>query len=624
VKPEPLSTAQKVLLAAILAAAAVLRCEGLTALSLSHFDEGIYASSGLLAWGFGPLTWHPMQPLYSPPVFPWMMALGSAALGAFWPAIGAAVSATVGWLTVPLLFVLARRLKNNQTALAAAALLALSDLHIAFSRMVLTDALVTFWFVLAFYFAIRLGEALGWTGAAAAPRRTKAPLKPPAPDRRQIAAWTIALGATTALAWNTKYNGWMPAAIGLAATVVYALRGRWIAAPAADPFPAPARGLACFAVAAVLAVVGFLPWWAYVESAFPGGYAAVSANHRGYFAGPAAWPADAWRLLTALPALRHAGWIATLALSAAALAALAIRRAPAAPARWWALAVGAVLWGAALRIGADAVILLVAAAGAVPATVYGRWTDVLLAAWVGAFVVLAPLYHPYVRLLLPALPGAILLALVAWGPMDRWWDGDRRRAAAPGGAARWVGPAMLAAALAVAWSVAIAGTPFPTIPSRPLWQRWTARQSYRRFGGLIDSHVPADGVVFCQGQPALAIYCPRDPIPVQRSPFTTVLDQAPPGRPRFLALDFLLFEQPAGPAVEAIAARAATLELVASAENDLNVVALLDWLTPAEVARKLCGDPLPPTEQAAGELALPPALGAMSHDAIMLYRIGGE
>ncbi len=430
VSQPPFTAAQKLVLAVILALAAGLRLEGLAALSLSHFDEGVYVSSAFLSRGAGPLALHPMQPLYSPPLYPWMIAVAGASLGAYWPAVGAAVSALIGLITVLLLLVLARRLEGNWFGLVAAGLLALSDFHVAFSRMALTDAAVTFWFVLAFYCAVRVGEELGWV--AAAPRqvhhdRTRLGAGS-AIDSRRLALWTIALGLAGGAAWNTKYNGWMPIAIAAAAMAVFWLRPRQAGTPAEIRRPSPVLGLICLGGAATLALCCFWPWWSHVESTFAGGYDAVRANHRSYFMGPGAWPANVWRLATSLPALRHYGWITTIATLIAMLAcAIAFHRGGSTRQRILLTAAGAAILVPALRTGTDGVLFLVAAAGIVPACLYGRWSDVLLAAWVGSFIVLAPLYHPYLRLLLPAMPGAILRRSALWPlrerlfqPRNRW------------------------------------------------------------------------------------------------------------------------------------------------------------------------------------------------------------
>lgn len=640
VQQPPFTAAQKLVLLAILALAAGLRLEGLATLSLSHFDEGVYVSSAFLARGAGPLALHPMQPLYSPPLYPWMIAAAGASMGGYWPAVGAAVSALIGLLTVLLMLALARRIEGNWFGLVAAGLLAISDFHIAFSRMALTDAAVTFWFVLAFYCAVRVGEELGWVEPAPSGLqngRTIFGAGTPA-DWRRLALWTIALGLASGAAWNTKYNGWMPIAIAAAAMAVFWLRPRWAGAPAEIRRPSPVPGLLCLAGAATLTLCCFWPWWSHVESTFAGGYDAVRANHRSYFMGPGAWPANLWRLATSLPALRHYGWIVSLvALIAAIACAVSFRRGSSTRQRMLLLAAGVAILAPALRTGMDGIVFLVAAAGIVPACLYGRWSDVLLAAWVGSFLVLAPLYHPYLRLLLPALPGAILLALgTLWPLRERLFEPQKPPSLPPPALAvaraplagrrentiRW---SLLAAALGIAWWVAFIGSPFGWLPARGLWQRWTTRQSYLAYGELVTKLVPADGIVLCQGHPALTVYgTARQLLPVQRLAFTELLEDAPPGRPCYLAIDFLVFQLPPGPALHAIVGNSNLLEPLAAAENDLNVVTLLDWLTPQQVARKLSAAPRAEHRAPVAAIPLPPALDAMSQDTIALYRIRRE
>src|SRR5204862_1726689 len=224
-----------------------------------------------------------------------------------------------------------------------------------------------------------------------------------------------ATGLASAAAWNTKYNGWLVLAIAATAAAL------WILKELVLPTVSRAHGwgtqsamFACgLLVAAVIAVACFTPWYLYVEWNFQGGNAAVTDNHHRYFSSPTAWPAHAYRLIASLPALRHYGWIAMLAL----VPALGFRLAkwPTLPRtsniRVQRVAVAIVLsLGLAIVVlvqGGDAALLLLGIAGILPALLSGSWPRLLAAVWCGTFFALTPLYHPYPRLMLPALPACI-------------------------------------------------------------------------------------------------------------------------------------------------------------------------------------------------------------------------
>ncbi|MGH7134233.1 MAG: phospholipid carrier-dependent glycosyltransferase, partial [Pirellulales bacterium] len=77
------------------------------------------------------------------------------------PMMAIYLSALLGSATIVVYFAMLRRLYGGPFALAGSALLAASDLHIAFSRMALTDVALTFWFVVGAYFLTRLVQTAG-------------------------------------------------------------------------------------------------------------------------------------------------------------------------------------------------------------------------------------------------------------------------------------------------------------------------------------------------------------------------------------------------------------------------------------------------------------------------------
>ena len=245
-----------------------LRIPHLSRLAVEHFDEGVYASNLFFPDKAG--TGHyPDQQLYAPPLLPFLIESAMIVFGPTNLAV-MAVNIAAGVLTVPALWWLGRRWFGTTAGLAAATLAALNDVHIFFSRTALTDVLLCFFLVCAVYY---IHEALT--------------------TRSRLAL--VAAGAFTGLAWWTKYNGWLPVAIGLAGLVPWKLWG----APrdAKSGWPIFGQGLrqlpwalGRWSIVALLAFVIWLPWLLSLQET--GGYGAVAANHRGYFLGLAEWSTD--------------------------------------------------------------------------------------------------------------------------------------------------------------------------------------------------------------------------------------------------------------------------------------------------------------------------------------------
>lgn len=69
--------------------------------------------------------------------------------------IGRYTTATMGTLSIGLIYVIGRKIYNNRVALIAAALFAVNTIHVLTSHLVGTDVPLTFFFLLSFYFIIR-------------------------------------------------------------------------------------------------------------------------------------------------------------------------------------------------------------------------------------------------------------------------------------------------------------------------------------------------------------------------------------------------------------------------------------------------------------------------------------
>ena len=241
-------------------------------LAVEHFDEGVYASN-LFFHDRAGAGHYPDQHLYAPPLLPFliecsMIAFGTSNFAAM------AVNIAVGSLTVPLLWWVGRRWFGPTAGLAAATLAALNDVHIFFSRTALTDVLECFFLVWAVYFIHVALTTRNWLALFAA---------------------LVAAGAMTGLAWWTKYNGWLPLAIGLAALIPWKILGD-LGAPRPQQSWRLSLGrgvrqlpetLGRWSIVALIAFLIWLPWLLSLQE--KGGYEAVAANHRGYIVGLSEW-----------------------------------------------------------------------------------------------------------------------------------------------------------------------------------------------------------------------------------------------------------------------------------------------------------------------------------------------
>ena len=363
------------LLAAVTLAAAWFRCQSPGGLAVAHFDEGVYASN--LAAG-GPDFAYPMRHLYAPPLWPNVLETWQTVLpgvSPVWPGVIAGV------LSVPLMWWAARSWYGPAGGLLAAALLAMSDTHVLFSRTALTDVPMSL---------------LMLAGVYAAWRATLS----------RSAAWTVAAGVLAGLAWSAKYNGWLTLAVSGSATAA------WWWFERAKPEVAALKPLRRWAVVAAVGVAAWLPALWSVQSA--GGYGEVSDNHAQYFVGPAGW----WD---------------------AAVTQVRLSQAAAASGTWWPLVLLAGFGALAVRpLGSSAAYFLASVLGTRLALVTWlvpvvgtaarslrnmrakadtpqprRLATWMTLAWVGGLFVAVPLYTPYLRLTVPL----VLAGCLAWADL---------------------------------------------------------------------------------------------------------------------------------------------------------------------------------------------------------------
>ena len=230
--------------------------------SVEHFDEGIYASS---LWYDGQFEQpYPARHLFAPPLlstlmegFSWIP--GVARFAPFLPCV------FLGTATILALWWLARSWFGKPAGLFIAAVGAMSDFHIIFSRMALTDVACLLWIVLS----VSLG--------------TRA-------ISRQCFKTAAASGLVCGLAWWTKYTGWLPLAILCSGSGLWWLwSGRTVIRFT--------RFAGILATIAIVATLTFAPWWWQLQPV--GGYQAVSQTHASYLTGWSSWTRNLVRQLHA-------------------------------------------------------------------------------------------------------------------------------------------------------------------------------------------------------------------------------------------------------------------------------------------------------------------------------------
>ncbi len=246
--------------AAILALGVGLRVWNLSAVHVEHFDEGVYASN--LWFDDDQFARYPDRHFFAPPLLSKLeefsqVFLGTGAWGVMLPSLA------LGILSIALVWRLARDWAGPRAAIAAAFLLAVSPMHVAYSRAGLTDVPMT---------ACLIGSVwLAWKGITTRSLRT-----------------SVLAGIVTGLAWSFKYSGWLPLAIAGAALIP-----RWLFH--VKRFGAPKRETLCWLAMTASALVVWFPSWWDLQQEGRGGYAAVAANHARYLEGFSHWRTNARR-----------------------------------------------------------------------------------------------------------------------------------------------------------------------------------------------------------------------------------------------------------------------------------------------------------------------------------------
>jgi len=348
-------------------AGAVLRLWGLPRLGLSHFDEGIYAIAGL--YSVSPRGLASLDPTlipYAPAGYPLLVGIAYLGLGVS-DLAAILVSILAGILTIPAAAWLARRTFGAGAGAAAAALVAFSGFHVAFSRVALTDAS----FLLCWILGLVCGQCFL--------------------ERPRISS-AIALGLSVGLSQWFKYNGWL---LGIFVVLAACLG---ILVDSKERHRPRIQAVWGFGLlAALVAGAAYWPWFIFVES--HGGYAELLRHHQSYVGGLRSWLPHLRLQLDQMAALSGGpAWNVTEYLAAVLCCDLVFRSAGK-PYRSRPLLLLAIL----------ALVLLVfpflywwLGSGWVldPRQRRSAGERLLAAAWL-VLSILTPFYHPYARLWLP-------------------------------------------------------------------------------------------------------------------------------------------------------------------------------------------------------------------------------
>ncbi len=582
----------------VLLLAVFLRVYDLHKLSLCHYDEGVYVSSALRLAGRSAEGFAFHQPEHAPPLFPACVAVVFALLQVPWPNVALYVSSLFGVATVAVVYGLGRQWMGRHAGCVAALLLATSDFHIAFSRMALTDAMFSFWFTLVIVLSLASEQA-----------RLR--------GRRWAECFLVlAAGLAAGMAWLTKYNGWMSLLVVAAAGL--SIRMRHVASGHGEPAVwsrfthLPVRFTSLVSMV-VLAFVCYAPWIWYVSHDYPGGYRGLVRIHASYLA-------DDWReylrhvatYMGSLAAMRHWGWLLLVIGGPLWL----VRRARAD----WSAVVAALLWSAVLVLGSDAVWMVIALWASLEAFSSRDVFRHVLAVWFLAFCVLAPCYFPYLRLVLPALPAATLLATGTL--VETFWSGSLAGGDRSATTNRTVAGVRFVVCGFLLGIWALAAQPFGLLPGRELWSRWQSTQGYQAFAAWVAASTPGNAAFLCQGQPPFAIYCPRQAVVLGNESFVAATEGLTADCPTYWAVDFRIIHEPHSIPRREMQEQIHALEWIHSVPLDLNIVTLLDYMSPRQVASKVRGttEVVEHIQARDGRtVPLPGRVTSPGWDAIMIY-----
>ena len=373
----------------IIVIGAALRLYRIESVTIEHFDEGVYASN---FWFDEDNNFeYPKRPFFGPSLLPMLIEMSMLVFG--FGSFGVlSVNLIAGILTIPVIWLLGRSWFGPSAGLIAAGLCSFSEFHIAYSRTALTDPLMLFFFLIA----VLLGS---WGLQKIEIIEGKPDIMSRLGGKHGILLCVFA-GVFTALAWWTKYNGWLPLAVLISGYIAWKIIERK-ESPLID-------GLLKLAIIVAIAIIAWLPYLNSIQEI--GGYAAISENHKQYVVGWTGWPESFQRQVANLRFFESI--IGILGVLVAFLFAYQKSKTDSklSPTIFVCFPF---LLGFFYFLGVSAIFALTTAAvllwelylkitkkSSNEQTPLPYW---LLAAWVAGLLLATPLYTPYPRLVLPLL-----------------------------------------------------------------------------------------------------------------------------------------------------------------------------------------------------------------------------
>lgn len=464
------STQDLLIAIAIVLVAFVARLWAIDGIGINHYDEGVYVISAVGMMASIPELF-PNQIVFSPPFFFGTAGLMHWVFGGDADRVAILVNIVIGTLTVGAVWAVGRAWFGPRAAVIAATLLALSPFHILLSRVALTDVAYSLWFVLALG-ALVLAVQRG--------------------DYRVA----ILAGVLTGMAWNTKYHGWFVLLITGVALVPDLRR---MLTRRSSPRP-----LAMWCTAAVVAGLCYLPWAVYMGTASAdGGYGGIVRYFAAMLRGE--WLANVMRH-AAQQAFMEGPLSRAAPLAALGAGLLTSRGLPSTR----VLGIAAILALGGILIGATGVAVLLALMSlAILAREFAAYRTRVIICWVGLWLVAAPFYHPYARLLLPFVIAAFLLAGLVLDRVLRRFSAvsaqgfaeraNEQRAGRVGASGNWpIGLVVITLAAGLAASI-----PFVRNDDGDAWR---SSRNVAALAAAIDDRVPEDEAIYVLGEPPLAYY----------------------------------------------------------------------------------------------------------------------
>jgi len=457
-------------------------------MAVEHFDEGVYASNIWFGAEFG--YQYPQRRLYAPPLLPSLIESSIIGASVLSPSqihpsslVVMAPSLLAGCLTLVAVWWIAREWFGAAVAVPALALAALSDLHCLYSRAALTDALLVLFVLLAVWGMQR------------------------AVVRCSLEA-IVTTGVCTGLAWWTKYNGWLPLAIGLAGIGLAMVVGRHQRINLL-------RAGGCWLVIAALAFALWSPYLWQLQA--PGGYAAIAANHAKYVVGLSGWGSSLQQQYASL--CHDDSWLSCAGIGLAVMLSAVCSgwscdessrrcRVTAMVALALGMAAAAAWLGSALVLFALALCFIGRRLWQtwrreMPDAARTQFALYLIAVWIIGLFVATPFYYPYPRLTLPWICGLWLAAAAGLHEVAETKAFQKRAAV--------FGKQTAVAAVVLALALIVGAVASGRITAQPV--AWQSRAEFEPIAAKIVNEVQQravakrndarEAIVFVYGEPAL-------------------------------------------------------------------------------------------------------------------------